>query len=136
MFERPVIWTKLSNRIDSTWLSAADCVWDGPQWLKSKQCLNLEFYRELEHLFKWSLKTPDASQKNVVDDLFMLKSHSGVENSFKSHATPYTRPNIKPAVVPYQVTLLEEGGITMRLQSINAMGPFREQSFEVKESCP
>lgn len=41
----------------------------------SKQCLKLEGYLELEPLFKISLKTPDASQKDVVNDLLMLKSH-------------------------------------------------------------
>ncbi len=87
MFRHPLIWIQPSNRIDSTWLSTADCVWDGPQWLKSKQCLKLEVYLELEHLFKVSLRTPDASQTDVVNDLLMLKSHSGDENALRSQST-------------------------------------------------
>ena len=84
MFRHPVIWIQPWNRIDSTWLSTADCVWDGPQWLKSKQCLKLEAYLELEPLFKVSLKIPDASQTDVVNDLLMLKSHSGDKNALSS----------------------------------------------------
>ncbi|KAL8736556.1 MAG: hypothetical protein Q9181_002384 [Wetmoreana brouardii] len=89
-FRHRVIWIQPSNRSYSTWLSTADCVWDGPQWLESKRCLKLEPYLELEHLFKVSLKTPDASQIDVVNDLLMLKSDCGEKNPLRSRDTGYT----------------------------------------------
>lgn len=136
MFRHPVIWIQPSNRIDSTWLSTADCVWDGPRWLKSKQCLKLEVCLELEHLFKVSLRTPDASQIDVVNDLLMLKSHSGDKNVSKSQSTAYTQPNIGTAGAPYQVTsVVGAFGPTENLQSITAMGAYKKQSFEVEKYC-
>lgn len=136
MFEQPLIWIQPSNRIDSTWLSTADCVWDGPQWLKSKQCLKLEVYLELEHLFKVSLRIPDASQDDVVNDLLMLKSHSGDRNALRSQSTAYTQPNIGTARAPYQVTSGEEAfDTTQYFQSITFMETYKKQSFEVKGSC-
>ena len=134
MFRHPVIWIQPSNRIDSTWLSTADCVWDGPQWLKSKQCLKLEVYLELEHLFKVSLRTPDASQIDVVNDLLMLKSHSREKNALRSQSTAYTQPNIGTAGAPYQVSSVEEAfGTTGNFQSTTSMEAYEKQSFEVKE---
>lgn len=136
MFRHPVIWIQPSNRIDSTWLSIADCVWDGPQWLKSKQCLKLEAYLEFEHLFKVSLRTSDASQVDVVNDLLILKSHSGDKNALRSQSTAYAQPNIVSAGAPYQVTSVEEAfGTTWKYQSITSMEEYRTQSFEVKEYC-
>ena len=136
MFRHPVIWIQPSNRTDSAWLSTADCVWDGPQWLKSKQCLKLEAYLELEHLFKVSLRTPDASQKDVVNDLLMLKSHSEDKNALRSQYTAYTQPNIGTAGAPFQVTSAEDfPRPTGSFQSFSAMEAYKEQSFEVKEYC-
>lgn len=136
MFRHPLIWIQPSNRIDSTWLSTGDCVWDGPQWLKSKQCLKLEIYLELEHLFKVSLRTPDASQIDVVKDLLMLKSHSGDEIALRSQSTAYTQPNIGTAGASYQVTSVQEDfGTTVNFQSITSMKAYGKQSFEVKGSC-
>jgi len=136
MFKQPVIWIQPSNRIDSTWLSTADCVWDGPQWLKSKQCLKLEVYLELEHLFKVSLRIPDASQIDVVNDLLMLKSHGGDKNALRSQSTTYTQPNIGTAGAPYRVnSVVEAFGTTANFQSITSMEAYEKQSFEVKEYC-
>ena len=141
MFRHPLIWIQPSNRIDSTWLSTADCVWDGPQWLKSKQCLKLEVYLELEHLFRVALRTPDASQKDVVYDLLMLKSHSGDKNArdknaLRSQSTAYTQPNIGTAGASYQVTSVKDAdGTTANFQSITSMEAYKNQSFEVKRSC-
>jgi hypothetical protein len=139
MFRHPIIWIQPSNRNHSTWLSTADCVWDGPQWLKSKQCLKLELYLELEleHLFKVSLRIPDASQIDVLNDLLMLKSHSGDKSALRSQSTVYTQPNIGTAGAPYQVTSVEEAsGITENYQSITFMEAYEMQSFEVKGSSP
>ena len=82
MFRNPVIWIQPSDSIDSSWVSTAECVWEGPQWLESKQCLEVEFYLEFEYLFKMALKIPDASQTDVVNDLLLLKSHGGDKNAF------------------------------------------------------
>ena len=115
---RPLIWIQPSNRIKSTWLSAADCVWDGPQWLKSKQCLKVKENIEFEHLFKISLGILDASQIHVLDDLDMLKSY-GRET-------------------PYQVTSFNEAVGSNRKwygQSIAFMAKFQTQSFEVRCYC-
>ena len=132
----PVIWIPPLNGIDSTWLSTADCVWDGPQWLRSKQCLKLELYLELEHLFKVSLSIPDASQIDIVNDLLMLKSGSGEKNSLKSQSTTFTQSSIGTAGTPYQVTPVEEYyGTTVSFQSITFMEAYKKQSFEVKEYC-
>ena len=111
----PLIWIQPSNRVKSTWLSTADCVWDGPQWLKSKQCLKLKENIEFEHLFKVSLGIPDASQIHVLDDLDILKSYSGE--------------------TPYQVTSFEEAvssNSKINYQSITFRKEFETQSFEVK----
>lgn len=137
MFRQPVIWIQSSNRIGSTWLSTADCVWDGPKWLKSKQCLKLEVYLELEHLFKVFLRIPDASQMDVVNDLLILKSHSGDKNAFRSPSTAYTQPNIGTAGVPYQVTSVQNDAsrFTEDFKSITSMEAYQKQSFEVKETC-
>ncbi len=131
-----MIWIQPSIRIDATWLSTADCVWDGPQWLKSKQCLKLDVYLELEHLFKVSLRTPDASQLDVVNDLLMLKNHSVDMNTSRSQSTAYTKPNITTTSAPYQVTSVKEApGTTENFQSITSMEAYGKQSFEVKGFC-
>ena len=92
MFQRPIIWIQPSNRIDSAWASIAECVWDGPQWLKSKQCLKLDGYLELEPLFKVFLRIPDASQADVLGDLLMLKSRMEEKTASKSQSTANTLP--------------------------------------------
>jgi len=81
-----------------------------------------------------SLKTPDASQIDVVNDLLMLKSHSGDKNASRSHSTAYTKPNIGTVSEPYQVTSIEEAfGTTGKIHSITSMEAYAKQSFEVKE---
>ena len=133
MFRHSIIWIPQSDRIDSTWLSTADCVWDGPQWLKSKQCLKLEVYLELEHLFKVSLRTPDASRIDIINDLLMLKSHSGDKTALRSQSTAYTQPNIKTAGMPFQVALIKDPfGTIENFHSITSMQAYQKQSFEVK----
>lgn len=134
MFRHSVIWRQPSNGIDSSWLSTADCIWDGPQWLKSKQCLKLEIYLEPEPLFKLSLRIPNASQVDVVNDLLMLKSLGGDKNPFRSQATAYTQPNIGTAGAPYQVTS-NSPNPTEKIQSITSMKAYEKHSFEVKECC-
>ena len=74
--------------IDCSWLSTADCVWDGSQWLKSKQRLKLEVYLELEPLSKVVLRTPNASQEDVVNDLLMLKRYAGDMNAVIQARSP------------------------------------------------
>lgn len=134
MFRHPFIWIQSPDRIDSNWLSTVDCVWDGPQWLKSKQCLKIEIYLELEHLFKVSLGVPDASQIDVVHDLLMLKSQSGDKNASRSQFTAYTQPSIETAGAPYQVSSAEDTfGNTENSQSINCMEAYKRKSFEVRE---
>ena len=134
IFEHPVIWIQPSNRNDYFWLSTAECVWDGPQWLKSKQCLKLGVYLELEPLFKVSLRIPDASQVDVINDLLMLKSHSGDKKFTRSQSTVDIQRNIESAGAPYRVTSIKEGtGSSVDLQSITAMEAYNEHSFEVKE---
>lgn len=129
-----VIWIPPSNRIDSSWLSAADCIWEGPQWLESKQCLKLEIYRELEPLFKLSLRIPDASQIDVFNDLLMLKSYGGDKIAFRSQATTHTQPNIGTTRAQYQVTS-DPFNPTDKFQSITSMEAYQKHSFEVKVYC-
>jgi len=82
-----------------------------------------------------SLRIPDASQIDVLNDLLMLKSHSGDKNALRSQSTAYTQPNIGTAGAPYQVTSVEEAsGITDNFQSITFMEAYKLQSFEVKGS--
>ena len=79
------------------------------------------------------LRTPDASQVDVVNDLLMLKSHGGDKNAMRSQSAAETNCNIGTAVTPYQVTSVESNsGLTDRLQSITAMKAYRTRSFEVK----
>ncbi|KAL8930621.1 MAG: hypothetical protein Q9208_000492 [Pyrenodesmia sp. 3 TL-2023] len=129
-FRHPVIGIQPSNRIGYTWLSTADCVWDGPQWLKSKQCLKLAVYLELEHLFKVSLKIPDACQEDVVHDLLMMKSQCR-EHALKHQDTGYTQKKTGTAAPPYQLTSVEEAlNTTSSFQSITCMQAYGKQSFE------
>ena len=82
-----------------------------------------------------SLRIPDASQIDVLNDLLMLKSHSGDKNALRSQSTAYTQPNIGTAGATYQVTSVEEAsGITDNFQSITFMEAYKLQSFEVKGS--
>ena len=133
MFKHPVIWIQPSDRIDSIWASTAECVWDGPQWLKSKQCLKLDSYLELEPLFKVSLRIPDASQADVLDDLLMLKSHTA--NTPPNTGFKFGTSKLGTAGAPYQVTSIKlpDGTTTENFQSINFMNAYKEQSFEVRE---
>ena len=94
MFKQPLIWIPPGRRIGPSWRSIVDCVWDGPCWLKSKQCLKAEFYLELEHLFKLSLKLTDASQADVLEDLVILKSYSEQLNTSKNRDAPQKTPGI------------------------------------------
>ena len=125
-----MIWIQPSNSIGSSWLSTADCVWDGPQWLKSKQCLKLEAYLELEPLFKVSLNVPDASHVDVINDLLILKSHSRDKNAVTSQPEADTRRNTGTAGTPYQFTSEEK---CEQLQSITAMKEYKKHSFEVNQ---
>ncbi|KAL8763201.1 MAG: hypothetical protein Q9184_000918 [Pyrenodesmia sp. 2 TL-2023] len=130
MFRHPVIGIQPSNRIGSTWLSTAHCVWDGPQWLKSKQCLKLAAYLELEHLFRVSLKLPDACQEDVFNDLLMLKSQCPEENALNHRDTGYTQKRVGTAAPPYQPASVEEDLITPSSQSITSTEAYQKQSVE------
>ena len=121
-----MIWVEPSNSDDFSWLSTADCVWDGPEWLKSKQCLKVEAYLELEPLFKVFLNIPDASQADVVNDLLMLKSNCRNRNAVR----------IETAGAPYEVTSVKQPREPIeKFQSITAMKEYKKHSFEVNEYC-
>lgn len=129
-----MIWIQPSNRIDCSWLSTADCVWDGPRWLKSKQRLKLEVYLELEPLFKEFLRIPNASQEDVVNDLRMLKRQGGDKSAVRSQSPAETQRSIGTALVPYQVTSVgDPSGPTQEIQSITAMKMYKQHSYEVKQ---
>ena len=81
VFRERLVWVPPSNKIQASWLSSTDCVWDGPPWLKSQQRLKSEAYSGLGHLFKVSLGIPDASHAAILDDLLMLKNQSGPTNA-------------------------------------------------------
>ena len=134
MFRHPVIWIQLLNGIESTWVSTADCVWEGPQWLKSKQCLKLEVYLEFEHLFKVSLRVSDASQTDVLNDLLMLKSYSEDKNTLRSQSTAYTKPNVGTTGAQSQVNSVEEAFSTTG-NGFDFKEAYKELSFEVRGSC-
>lgn len=143
MFKHPVIWIQSSNRLDSTWASTAECVWDGPQWLKSKQYLKLDGYLELEPLFTVSLRIPDASQEDVLNDLLMLKGHMEDKNASRSQCTANTplnttfkfgTTNLRITNTPYQITSIKDpNGTTENFQSITFMKAYENTSFEVRE---
>ena len=143
MFKQPVIWVQSSEKVEPTWFSTADCIWDGPQWLKSKQCLKLEVNLGLEHLFKVSLKVPDASQTDVINDLVMLKSHSEDKSILRSQSTANIQSNIGTIGTPYHATSAEDrfgntvaSVATVDFQSITSMEAYIGQSFEVKAHRP
>ncbi|KAL8947441.1 MAG: hypothetical protein Q9222_006278 [Ikaeria aurantiellina] len=132
-FRRSVIWRPSSDCVESTWLSSADCVWNGPQWLKSKQYLKQDFYRPFEHFFKVSLEIPDASQFDILTDLQMLKCDSGGKNPFDDPETTSTRPSTGVVGPQYQVTTENEsaaGRQFSHFQSITFMNAYKNQSFE------
>ena len=134
MFRDPVIGIQPSNQTDCSWLSSANCVWNGPQWLVSKQCLKLEVHLGLELLFKDFLKIPHASQNDVVNDLRVLKSYGADEDGLRSQSTPYTQSNNVTASPPYQVTSVKNpSGPPDHFQSITFMETYQKQSFEVKD---
>ncbi len=125
MFRQSLIWIQPSNTIDSFWLSTADCIWDGPQWLKSKQCLKLEIYLELESLFKLSLRLPNASQADVINDLLMLKDLGGDKNALSRQAPAHTQPDTGTARAPHQVTSYSRDH-TEKHQSIAFMEAYKD----------
>ncbi|KAL9603458.1 MAG: hypothetical protein Q9219_001145 [cf. Caloplaca sp. 3 TL-2023] len=129
-FGNPAIWAHTSNRNDSTWLSTNDCVWDGPQWLRSKQCLKSEAYLDLEHLFKVSLNLPDASQKDVVDDLNLLKGHCLKKVASKGRDTSTIQKNAQTVGPSYHATSEMENGYTNIYHSITFMEAYKGLSFE------
>ena len=82
-----------------------------------------------------SLRTPDASQIDVINDLLMLKSYSREKNALESQSTAYTQTNYGTAGAPYQATSVEEtSGTTVDFQSITFMEAYQKESFEVNGS--
>ena len=61
---------------DVRWVSARDCVWEGPEWLRSKRRLNIARYRSLEVLFKTVLEVPNASLLDILVDLVKMKEEN------------------------------------------------------------
>lgn len=133
MFEQSLIWVPPSARTDDTWLPPTDCVWNGPEWLQSKQRLKIEVYLDLEHLIKVSLKIPDAAQLDVINDLLLLKSQSGDEETLARQYTAGYQPNNAEIRPPFQVTSIKETSSQVEnFQSIPFMKEYKDQSFEVK----
>ena len=133
MFETPLIWVPITTETDTSWLSSKDCVWDGPQWLQSKQRLRLDPYLELEHFFKVSLKIPDASELDVINDLRMLKSCCEEENARKSQGNDNIPESHTGATSPpFHAHQEKEGTSTLlHYQSISFMSAYQDQSYEV-----
>ena len=134
------IWIPPSNRIDSEWLTKNDCVWEGPDWLKSKQCLRICGYLKFEPLFKSALQIPDASERNVIDDLLILKMHTENQKLLRNQSinqdlvtTVNDRSSWGTAVTPYRVTTEKQGGSTQNYQSIAFMREYEGRSFEVRK---
>ena len=83
-----------------------------------------------------SLRIPDASQVDVVNDLLMLKSHGGDKDAERSQSAANTQRNSGFAGARFQVTSVEHpSGLIENLQSITAMKAYKEHSFEVKKCC-
>ncbi|KAL8716310.1 MAG: hypothetical protein Q9220_000215 [cf. Caloplaca sp. 1 TL-2023] len=129
-FKRPVIWMQSTNRVDSTWLSTAECVWNGPQWLMSKQCLKQDLYLALEHLFKVSLELRDASQVDILTDLQILKARNWDKGPLDHHETTSAPRNTGIDGPKYQVTISNSYVDVDHLQSITCMDVYKSQSFE------
>lgn len=81
-----------------------------------------------------SLKTPDACQQDIVNDLLLLKTQCREKNDLRHQDTGYTHKKIGTPGPPYQLTSVEEGFDTISFQSITSMEAYQKQSFEVKES--
>lgn len=94
MFKQPFIWMQSSSAMEAGWVSTAECVWDGPPWLKSKQRLKPENYAELEIFFKVALQIPDASNTDIASDLIMLKSQTDLRVDLNSQSSPGDQSNI------------------------------------------
>ena len=134
-FESSFIWVEFSNMHKSTWLTTADCVWDGPQWLKSKQCLKSKAYLELEHLFKLVLELPDASQEDVVEDLLMLKNYNRDPITFRVQSTTDTQSSYEAPSAPYLVCREHNvHNLSEHYQNITVVDIYQKQSFEVNKN--
>ena len=132
MFEQSLIWVPPPARIDAAWLPPTDCVWDGPEWLQSKQRLKVEPYLDLEHLIKVSLKIPDAAQLDVINDLLLLKSQSENKEGLACQYTAGYQPNNAKSSPPFQITSIKETSSNVEnFQSITFMKEYKDQSFEV-----
>ena len=117
-----------------------ECVWDGPTWLKSKQRLKIDFYKDLEHLMKVSLRIPDASQADVLEDLRILKGHCMQETSIvpntsepssKIKANAGTK-SLKTSIMPYKLHKEREpDGERLIFRATTSTRKFRGESFEV-----
>ena len=126
------IWIPNSIRKNSTWLSAKDCVWDGPQWLVSRQTLKIETYLEFELFFKLTLQIPDVSQQDVIRDLMLLKRCCTDDITHSDNGTSETQSDNDDTESPFEVTTSKDVDVTDQMQSITAMKKYRAVSFEVR----
>lgn len=76
------------------------------------------------------LKVPDASQVDVINDLFMLKSHDGDKNIVRTQPVADTQQSVGTVFAPCAVANPKE-----IFQSITVMEGYEKNSFEVSNSC-
>ena len=95
--------------------------------------MKADVYLKLEHLFKVSLAVPDASLKDVINDLLLLKNHSEAKNDSENQSPTQPLPNVGTYGVPFQYVLAEEtSDPSARFHSISCTKDHKHKSFEVK----
>ena len=123
---------RLFPKVKALEYSLRDCVWDGPQWLKLKQCFKIEFHFELEPLFKKFLKVSDAADVDIVNDLYMLKNHYREPNVMNSQSAAETQQNLVTVGAPFQRVLINS---SEKAQSNGVMKGCKKNQFVVKNTA-
>lgn len=127
-----------SNSEEISWLSSADCRWNGPQWLKSKQCLKPAF-DDLSLLFTVVLNIPDASQADIIQDLLMIKKQSEGLKHLEGQSTISSALPAGSAPIAFAPFVEEEPTkITTQTHfwSTGFMDVYKDLSYEVGRITP
>jgi hypothetical protein len=71
---------------DKAWLFSTECVWEGPEWLKSVHPLpSMPEYNGLNHFFRDVLKVRNANHHDYLDDLRLMREQNDVDMIKATH---------------------------------------------------
>ena len=80
-----------------------------------------------------SLRIPDISQADVLNDLKMLKSQNREKDALEHQPIGRLQPNNTEAYAPYQITSIRDSDrTTAQVQNSTCQEAYQQQSFEVR----